>query len=536
MPKTVVFGILGKVMDRSKARGAHRWDRWRPTVSIFQHEDLAVDRLELLISNRDYRLAQEVTQDIAQVSPETEVRTTEITFHDPWDFEAVYGALYQFARDYPFDLENERYLVHITTGTHVAQICLFLLTESRHLPAQLLQTSPAPRGSHDAGNYTIIDLDLGRYDQLTTRFDQERTEGRQLLQSGISTRNEAFNRQVSQIEQVAVASRAQMLLMGPTGAGKSQLASRIHALKKQRHRLQGPFVEVNCATLRGDAAMSALFGHKRGAFTGATSDRPGLLKSADGGLLFLDEIGELGRDEQAMLLRAVEERRFLPVGADVEVHSDFQLIAGTNRDLYQEVAAGRFRADLLARIDMWTFHLPGLRERPEDLEPNVDFELDQFARREGRKVRFNREAREAYLRFATSGRATWAGNFRDLNASVTRMATLSPSGRISEGTVHEEIDRLERAWHSQTPTTPGAARLIDRLGARKVEALDRFDRSQLEDVLAVCARSASLSAAGRELFAVSRTKRKVPNDADRLRKYLLRFGLTWADVAQTSAD
>ena len=103
--------------------------------------------------------------------------------------------------------------------------------------------------------------------------------------------------------------------------------------------MQGPFVEVNCATLRGDAAMSALFGHVKGAFTGALRDRPGLLRAADGGVLFLDEIGELGADEQAMLLRALEEKRFLPLGGDREVTSDFQLIAGTNRDLADEVRA-----------------------------------------------------------------------------------------------------------------------------------------------------------------------------------------------------
>src|SRR5205814_2666405 len=108
--------------------------------------------------------------------------------------------------------------------------------------------------------------------------------------------------------------------------------------------------------------MSALFGHTKGAFTGALKDRPGLLRTADRGVLFLDEIGEMGADEQAMLLRALEEKRFLPLGSDREVASDFQLIAGTNRDLKEAVAAGRFRDDLLARVDLWTFRLPALKD------------------------------------------------------------------------------------------------------------------------------------------------------------------------------
>ena len=128
--------------------------------------------------------------------------------------------------------------------------------------------------------------------------------------------------------------------MGPTGAGKSKLARRIYELKKTRQRVTGAFVEVNCATIRGDAAMSTLFGHVRGSFTGALRDRPGLLRAADGGVLFLDEIGELGPDEQAALLRAIEEKQFLPLGADREVRSDFQLIAGTNADLAAARADG----------------------------------------------------------------------------------------------------------------------------------------------------------------------------------------------------
>jgi len=176
-------------------------------------------------------------------------------------------------------------------------------------------------------------------------------------------------------------------------------------------------VDVNCATIRGDAAMSALFGHVKGAFTGAQKDRAGLLRAADKGVLFLDEIGELGIDEQAMLLRALEEKTFLPLGSDEEAHSDFQLIAGTNRDLFAAVREGKFREDLLARINLWTFLMPGLKNRTEDIEPNLDFELDRFAEKAGRRVTFIKEARERFLDFALSRAAAWSGNFRDLNAA-----------------------------------------------------------------------------------------------------------------------
>lgn len=206
---------------------------------------------------------------------------------------------------------------------------------------------------------TIIDLDLSRYNAIASRFAEERQQTLDFLKSGIATRNPHFNRMIEQIEKVAIKSRAPILLNGPTGAGKSFLARRIFELKQARHQFSGAFVEVNCATLRGDTAMSTLFGHVKGAFTGARESREGLLRSANGGMLFLDEIGELGADEQAMLLKAIEEKTFYPFGSDRQVSSDFQLIAGTVRDLRQLVAEGKFREDLYARINLWTFTLPG---------------------------------------------------------------------------------------------------------------------------------------------------------------------------------
>jgi len=526
--RRVVIGLLGTTLDAGG--GDDRWSRWRPTVSVCQHEDLLVDRFELLHSAKHASLARTIVGDIGTVSPETEVRLHAFETADPWDFEEVFGGLLDFARGYAFDLDAEDYYVHISTGTHVAQICLFLLTESRHLPARLLQTGPpAKRGkrAREAGVVQVIDLDLSRYDRLAMRFAAEHREGLDHLKAGIATKNAEFNRRMEELERVVIASTAPILLTGPTGAGKTQLARRIYDLKRQRGQVSGPFVELNCATLRGDAAMSALFGHRRGAFTGAVADRAGLLRAADGGVLFLDEIGELGPDEQAMLLRAIEERRFLPVGSDREERSDFQLIAGSNRDLRARVREGGFREDLLARIDLWTFELPGLAARREDVAPNLDYELELRTRQTGRKVTMNREARERFLAFAVSPAATWAGNFRDLNAAVVRMATLAKGGRIRREEVEGEIGRLESQWRAGAPGAgePGADRVIAVLGPKRAAELDLFDRVQLEEVLRVCAASRSLSEAGRRLFQASLGRRTSRNDSDRLRKYLARFGI-----------
>jgi transcriptional regulatory protein RtcR len=531
----VVIGFIGTQLDSGK--GSARWEKWRPTVALTQHDDMVIDRFELLCNRGHEDLVRQVAEDMGAVSPETQVVPRTIALDDPWDFEQVYGALFDFARDYPFDPEREEYWIHITTGTHVVQICMFLMTEANYFPGRLLQTSPPRRHAPGSpGSYTLIDLDLSKYDQIAQRFSHEQQEGVAFLKSGIATRNPRFNTMIDEIERVAIKSRAPMLLMGPTGAGKSFLARRLYALKKARRQLDGRFVEINCATLHGDGAGSTLFGHVKGAFTGAAGERAGLLRTAGKGLLFLDEIGELGLDEQAMLLKAIEEKRFLPVGADHEVHSDFQLIAGTNRDLAREVARGRFRDDLFARINLWTYELPGLAERREDIEPNIDYLLRAFGAEHGQMVRFNKEARDRYMRFAMSAQARWTGNFRDLSASVMRMATLAEAGRITSALVDTEAQRLTRLWQP-AGVAPGDAAFgdpdavdLDALLGGAAQQLDRFDALQLQAVVRVCRTAASLSDAGRSLFAVSRQAKRQPNDADRLKKYLARFGLAWDDL------
>ena len=522
MKLNVVIGMLGTTLDK-RGKRENRWTKWRPTVGLCQQEELTVDRMELLHQPKDKGMALQVAEDIVKVSPATQVVLNEVELRDPWDFEVVYNALLDFVSRYPFDTEQEEYLVHITTGTHVAQICWFLLTEARYLPARLLQTAPGEKTDRPSphGIYSIIDLDLSRYATLTSRFQREQQHSISFLKAGIETRNKTFNTLIDRIERVALRSDAPILLTGPTGAGKSFLAQRIYELRESRHLIHGRFVSVNCATLRGDNAISTLFGHVKGAFTGALQPRAGLLKEADGGVLFLDEIAELGLDEQAMLLKAIEEKNFFPFGSDKEASSDFHLIAGTHRNMPEWIAEGRFREDLYARINMWTFRLPGLAERREDIEPNIDYELRRFATNKKNQVRFDKEARTLYTTFASSTQAAWRGNFRELSASITRMATLAEQGRISTILVEEEIERLQANWQGQQPLTPFSALPAD---------IDLFDKRQLETVIEVCRNTASLSEAGRQLFAVSRKQKKQPNDADRLRKYLARFGLSWDEL------
>lgn len=520
--RNVVIGFLGTVLDTGRKR------RWKPTASLCQHPEFPLHRLELLYGAHFVNLANAVKAEIEAAS-ETEVLLRRFDLDDPWDFQEVYGKLFDFARDYGFDEDRERYHLHLTTGTHVAQICCFLLAEARQIPARLIQTGP-PRGDGARPKLDIIDLDLGRYNALQQRFDVLSREMSEQLKGGIETRNPDFNALIDRLELVASSSDAPILLLGETGTGKTELARRIYELKLQRRRIKGRLVQVNCATLRGGTALATLLGQRR-SFTGQPgSERNGLLREADGGLLFLDEVDELGLDEQAMLLHALETGRYYPLGSDAEVSSRFHVIAGAGRDLAAMVATGRFRADLFARLNMWSFVLPPLRDRREDIEANIRYELTRVERMRGEKTGFNADAAERYTRFALDPATRWPGNFRDLSASVERLCTLAPRGRITRAMVEAEIVALGQVWRA-TDADPDRQLVQGVLGAQ-VDSIDAFDLVQLAEVIRICRRSATLSAAGRSLFAASRAARTSQNDADRLRKYLARFDLGWDQVSQ----
>ncbi len=528
MKQNVAIGFLGINLDSGKT--FKRWERWRPSVDLCRQDDLIIARYELLLSPHHRKLAEQVKADIELVSPSTNVILNEVEIDDPWDLEEVYQALFDFADTHTFDTEKENYFLNITTGTHVGQICLFLLNEAHYLPGKIVQLSP-PRRSRSMAPATlsIIDLDLSKYDTIADRFEQERKSDTSYLKSGIATRNQSFNAMIDEIEHVAIRSQSPVLLTGPTGAGKSHLARRIFNLKKRRHQIDGNFIEINCATIKGQTAASALFGHKRGAYAGATKDRAGLLRSANNGMLFLDEVDELGLDEQAMILRALEDKKFYPVGSDTQSSSHFQLIAGTTIDLVEAVAKGTFREDLLARINMWSYALPGLKDRREDIEANLEFELKKFSSANHRKISFNKEARQAYLKFAHSSQAKWTANFRDLTASVTRLCTFTQASRIDLTNVKKEIERLKSGWRFASDQK-GDEILLQFMTQTQLQEIDPFERPSLANVITTCRSSNSLSQAGRNLFAVSRVAKKSTNDADRLKKYLARFNLSWESI------
>jgi two-component system response regulator HydG len=232
-------------------------------------------------------------------------------------------------------------------------------------------------------------------------------------------------RVVLELAETVAASDSTVLISGESGTGKEVLAGYIHDLSD---RSDASFLSINCGALPEGLLESELFGHVRGSFTGAVKDKDGLLIAASGGTLFLDEIGEMSPSTQVRLLRAIQEREVVPVGATRPLPVDVRIIAATNRDLEEEITRGQFRSDLYYRLNVIQLHLPPLRERPEDVPLLATHFLERLADKEGREVTLSDEA------LAVLNRYDWPGNVRELENALERAAVLS-SGDVIEASV-----------------------------------------------------------------------------------------------------
>jgi formate hydrogenlyase transcriptional activator len=231
-----------------------------------------------------------------------------------------------------------------------------------------------------------------------------------------------LKRALDTVEQVATTD-ATVLITGETGTGKELIARAIH---RRSPRARGPLVKVNCAAIPPTLLASELFGHERGAFSGAVERRKGRFEQAHGGTLFLDEIGELPQEMQVLLLRVLQEREFERLGGTHTLQVDVRLVAATNRDLAEDVRSGRFRSDLYYRLNVFPVHVPPLRDRPEDIPPLVAHFADKYGQKFGRKIsRVERKTMDVLQAHR------WPGNVRELENTVERAVILSRNGVLS---------------------------------------------------------------------------------------------------------
>jgi Nif-specific regulatory protein len=253
-----------------------------------------------------------------------------------------------------------------------------------------------------------------RLEQETKRLHRELRGTRYIPDNAIGT-SKRMREVFGEVERAAP-SRSTVLLRGESGTGKEMIARTLHTLSPRK---DAPFIAVNCAALTETLLESELFGHEKGAFTGATGERKGRFELAHGGTLFLDEIGDISPSFQAKLLRVLQEREFERVGGSKSVKVDVRLICATNRSLEKMVAAGQFRADLYYRINVISIFLPPLRERREDIPPLVAHFLERFNRENGRNMRLSSDATKVLVN------CFWPGNVRELENCVERTATMT---------------------------------------------------------------------------------------------------------------
>jgi two-component system response regulator HupR/HoxA len=284
---------------------------------------------------------------------------------------------------------------------------------------------------------------------------------------GILGSSQALEQTLALVEKV-IRTDDGVLLQGPTGSGKELVARAIHY---NGRRADGPFVSENCGALSPELLASELFGHRKGAFTGATADRKGLFQTAHGGTLFLDEIGECPQELQVKLLRALDQGEIRPIGDDTPVSVDVRIVAATHRDLEKEVEAGNFRADLYYRLAVFTVPVPSLAERGEDIPLLAEHFLAATAAENGRDLQgFTAEA------LALLGAYAFPGNIRELQNEVRRAAALAEDGCFI---TH---DLLSPRVQAAGPTAGSDGSAVS--GASLKAAMEQFESGLLRDALA----------------------------------------------------
>jgi DNA-binding NtrC family response regulator len=350
-------------------------------------------------------------------------------------------------------------LLKISPETFVLLITAYATVESA---VEALQ-----RGAHDyLMKPILLDEMAGKVRRLLAYRDLSLEN--QWLRRELSREHEAERmvgrspamRQVLELVRKVAPTRSTVLITGESGTGKELVARAIH---RQGAGDDKRFLAVNCAAIPHDLLENQLFGHRKGAFTGADRDQPGLFVHAGDGTVFLDEVGELAPATQAKLLRAIEQKEVLPVGANEPVTVEARVLAATNKDLYREVEAGRFREDLYYRLDVVSIPLPPLRERREDIPDLVEFLLARHARALGRRVSGVTHEAMQLLRACR-----WRGNVRELDNALQRAVILGEGPLITRADLPPDLAPVE-----------GDPALVDDLG----EAVRRFERQHIERVL-----------------------------------------------------
>ncbi|MDZ7638633.1 MAG: RNA repair transcriptional activator RtcR family protein [Bryobacterales bacterium] len=522
MKRRVVIGLLDPNLDASKKQD--RWGTWRPTISISQHHDFSIDRFDLIHEEKDTSLAGGIVEDLLTTSPETDIRSWEMNTATLQDFTSSLKALTDFVANYRFSIDVEDYYLHVSNLTVPAQLALVFLASKGLVPARLIQ-SRMPLGQDDIlGSYEIIDVRPGGAVDRVMGESASSTLIERSLKGGVETRNPHFNGTIHRMGSVLARRNLSMVISGRRGTGKATLARRFFQTKRERSLLDGPLVEADCRGLRLGSVS-----HLLRAFTSlGPAELPDKVTITPGpgnvGILLLRNMESLPVEDQIALEETIQ---FGALAREMPgLPCEFQLIATTRANLNDLAQQHRFFTPLAERLTTWEFNLLPLSERLEDFGAYLDDEITQQFVEFSTPLRFRGPAKRKYQELAMVGQSSWEYNLEDLHRSISRLAIESPDDGITTELVKQEFEKLNEEWAAQTCEED----LLQIVPEEMRYQLDLFQKTQLMEVIRICVRSRSLSEAGRRLFASSRSRKKSVNDADRLRKYLQRFGLEWKNL------
>ena len=457
-----------------------------PVLSLLNAE--AFDTVHLFYNNDEYlRRASAVLEQLQRRPQAPDVCYESIPVVNPTDYESLYEEMQHKAIEIvERHGKDALYFIATASGTPQMQTCWLLLVLGGVIPARLLQANPPEKVRAGESIVKEICPSVDRFPKIVPPgklkrelaiavrrvelLSKERAAIEREVGEGLVGTSKAFRDVVAAAKTYAQYDMP-VLITGETGTGKEEIAKLIHFASSRREH---PFLPINCAALPETLLESELFGHKKGAFSGAQEDKEGLLEAAAEGTVFLDEIGELPLEGQAKLLRVLEGGRFRRVGDTQEIQSHARVLAATNRDLEAMVEEQGFRQDLFYRLNVAQIPLPPLRERPEDIEALAQHFLSAFGQQYAREIRFSPDALK---QLAT---LPWKGNVRELKNAVERLVISQPGNLIEPKHLEKPRQRAKASRDPLPQVQLGNApidlpRIIDQWEQDLIDqAIDRF--------------------------------------------------------------
>jgi DNA-binding NtrC family response regulator len=420
--------------DHEAAEGK-RANESGPIASALKLHQAAFDRI-VLLTNYDYERTRRYAEWLEATAACVATDLYHVDLSSPIDYASVYTEVAAQLKRVGLPRDDVELTFHLSPGTPAMAAIWIILAKTR-FPARLIQTSKEKGLERVDFFFDLANEFLPEFLQRgSERIDRlSRNEPKPAPEFGKIIHASRVMREQIHLAGKVAAFEVPVLILGETGTGKELFAEAIHRASARKGQ---PFVAINCGAIPKDMANSELFGHKKGAFTGAAADRAGHFREAEGGILFLDEIGDLPLDAQVRLLRVLQQHEITPLGMSTPIKVNVRVIAATHRDLMADVAVGRFREDLFHRLAVGILRLPPLREREGDLDLLVDYLLakinaDAAERPEAQHKELSAEARSLLHSHP------WPGNVRELYHTLLRAVIWSGSAVIEESDIQRSL-------------------------------------------------------------------------------------------------